>query len=70
MSDIENLDQLYARVFTTEAGAKVLSHLRETTIERPCFTPGEDPSHGFMREGENEIVRSIERRIKRHRSRK
>ena len=70
MSDIDNLDELYARTFSTEAGQKVLSHLRETTIERPCFTPGEDPSHGFMREGENEIVRGIERRIKRRRSRK
>jgi hypothetical protein len=70
LSDIDNLDELYARTFSTEAGQKVLSHLRQTTIERPCFTPGEDPSHGFMREGENEIVRSIERRIKRHRSRK
>ncbi len=70
MSDIDNLDELYARTFSTEAGQKVLSHLRETTIERPCFTPGEYPSHRFMREVENEIVRSIERRIKRHRSRK
>jgi len=70
MSDIEDLDQLYARAFTTEAGAKVLSHLRETTIERPCFTAGQDPSFGFVREGENEVVRGIERRIKRHRTRK
>ena len=70
MSDIEDLDQLYARAFSTEAGAKVLSHLRETTIERPCFTAGEDPSHGFVREGQNEVVRGIERRIKRHRTRK
>lgn len=70
MSDIEDLDQLYARAFTTEAGAAVLSHLRQTTIERPCFTAGQDPSHGFMREGENEVVRGIERRIKRHRTRK
>ena len=70
MSDIEDLDQLYARAFTTEAGAAVLSHLRETTIERPCFTAGQDPSFGFVREGENEVVRGIERRIKRHRTRK
>ena len=70
MSDIEDLDQLYARAFTTEAGAKVLSHLRQTTIERPCFTAGQDPSFGFVREGENEVVRGIERRIKRHRTRK
>ena len=69
MSDIDNLDQLYARTFSTEAGAKVLSHLRATTIERPCFTPGEDASHGFMREGENEIVRSMNA-SQRHRSRR
>jgi len=70
MSDIEDLDQLYDRTFSTEAGAQVLSHLRQTTIERPCFTAGEDPSYGFVREGQNEVVRGVENRIKRHRTRK
>lgn len=60
----------YRGVFNTPAGQFVLKHLREITIEQSCFVPGiEFPGadglsaaqNGFMREGQNSIVREIER---------
>ena len=59
------LDRLYFKTFNTEAGRKVLKHLRSKTIEQPSWFPGEDPSHGFAREGQNSIIRDIELRMKR-----
>ena len=58
------LDLLFARVFSNAEGRKVIKYLRETTIEQPCWVPGADPSHGFMREGQNALVRYIEARIR------
>ena len=60
-----NLDINFKRCFETEAGKKVLEHLRAITIEQPAWVPGADPSFGFAREGQNSIVRDIEQRIKR-----
>jgi hypothetical protein len=65
-----DLDKLFLRVFSTRDGKKLLTHLRQTTIEQPTWFPGEDPSHGFAREGQNSLVRDIERRIYRARSEK
>lgn len=59
------VDMLYARAFASEAGQAVLAHLRSQTIEQPAWVPGEDPGFGFAREGQNSIVREIERRIRR-----
>lgn len=56
-------DLLYLRVFGSEDGQKVIQHLRSLTIEQPTWYPGEDASHGFAREGQNSLVREIERRI-------
>jgi hypothetical protein len=67
---ISDLDKLFLRVFSTRDGKKLLTHLRQTTIEQPTWFPGEDPSHGFAREGQNSLVRDIERRIHRARSEK
>jgi len=64
----DDLDRLYLRVFNSRDGKKVLMHLREQTIEQPTWYPGEDASHGFAREGQNSIVREIERRIERARN--
>jgi hypothetical protein len=55
-------------VFASDDGAKLLTHLRSLTIEQPTWYPGEDASHGFAREGQNSLVREIERRIKRARN--
>jgi hypothetical protein len=65
--DKDDVDRLYLRVFGSEDGQKLLTHLRSLTIEQPTWYPGEDASHGFAREGQNSLVREIERRIKRAR---
>ena len=66
--DKDDIDRLYLRVFASDDGAKLLTHLRSLTIEQPSWYPGEDASHGYAREGQNSLVREIERRIKRARS--
>ena len=66
--DKDDIDRLYLRVFTSDDGAKLLTHLRSLTIEQPSWYPGEDASHGYAREGQNSLVREIERRIKRARN--
>jgi len=63
----DDVDRLYLRVFASEDGQKILTHLRSLTIEQPTWYPGEDASHGFAREGQNSLVREIERRIRRAR---
>ncbi len=66
--DKDDVDRLYLRVFGSDDGQKLLTHLRSLTIEQPTWYPGEDASHGYAREGQNSLVREIERRIKRARS--
>lgn len=61
----DDVDRLYLRVFGSDDGQKLLTHLRSLTIEQPTWYPGEDASHGYAREGQNSLVREIERRIKR-----
>jgi len=63
----DDIDRLYLRVFGSEDGQELLEHLRSQTIEQPTWYPGEDASHGWAREGQNSIVREIERRMKRAR---
>ena len=65
--DKDDVDRLYLRVFGSDDGQKLLTHLRSLTIEQPTWYPGEDASHGYAREGQNSLVREIERRIKRAR---
>jgi hypothetical protein len=66
--DKDDVDRLYLRVFGSDDGQKLLTHLRSLTIEQPTWYPGEDASHGFAREGQNSLVREIERRMKRARN--
>ena len=61
--EADDLDILYGKVFKTSEGQKVLSHLRQTTIEQPSWVPGEDASFGYVRTGMAEIVRMIEKRV-------
>lgn len=61
----DDIDRLYLRVFGSDDGQELLQHLRALTIEQPTWYPGEEASHGFAREGQNSIVREIERRIRR-----
>jgi hypothetical protein len=65
--DKDDVDRLYLRVFGSDDGQKLLTHLRSLTIEQPTWYPGEDASHGYAREGQNSLVREIERRMKRAR---
>ena len=61
----DDIDRLYLRVFGSDDGQEILSHLRSLTIEQPTWYPGEEASHGYAREGQNSLVREIERRMKR-----
>lgn len=65
--DKDDVDRLYLRVFGSDDGQKLLTHLRSVTIEQPTWYPGEDASHGYAREGQNSLVREIERRMERAR---
>ena len=68
LQEVDELDRLYLKTFATKSGRQVLEHLRLTTIEQPTWSPGEDASHGYAREGQNSLVRIIERRINRARN--
>ncbi len=61
----DDIDLFYGRVFKSEEGQKVLHHLRQITIERPSWIPGEDASYGYVRTGMCEMVRMIEKRVER-----
>ena len=61
----QDIDILMARTFGTEEGRQVLAWLRRATIEVPAWVPGQEPSYGYAREGQNSLVREIERRIER-----
>ena len=59
------MDMLYATVFNTPDGLKVLKHLASTTLDQPCWYPGTEPSNGYFREGQNSLIRQINSRIRR-----
>lgn len=61
----DEIDLLFQRVFSSEDGRKLLNVLDNATIGQPSWTPGADASHGYMREGQNSIVREIHHRIRR-----
>lgn len=65
ITELDDIDRLYLRVFGSDDGQEILSHLRSLTIEQPTWYPGEEASHGYAREGQNSLVREIERRIRR-----
>lgn len=64
----DELDIQFVRCFSTEYGQEVIRYLKSVTLDQPSWFPGEDPSHGFAREGQNSIVREILRRIERGKS--
>ena len=63
--DSINMDMKYAKVFSTPEGKEVLENLKKMTIERPCWYPVLPANYGYVREGQNMIVRGINRRIER-----
>lgn len=61
----DDVDVLFFKVFSTDDGRRLLNVLDNATIGQPSWTPGADASHGYMREGQNSIVREIHNRIRR-----
>lgn len=64
----KDLNKHYQLCFSTESGKKVLGHLKKCTIDQPSWIPSYNYNnnavhHGFMREGQNSIVRNIIDRI-------
>jgi len=64
----QDIDILISKTFGSDEGQKVLAWLRGLTIEAPAWVPGQDASYGYAREGQNSLVREIERRIVRARA--
>lgn len=69
---VRELAAQYRGTFNTPAGRAVLAHLRSVTVDQSVFVPGitypgadglSAEQQGFMREGQNSIVREIERYI-------
>tara|TARA_R100001163_G_scaffold57933_1_gene46051 strand:- start:19668 stop:19898 length:231 start_codon:yes stop_codon:yes gene_type:complete len=67
---VRELSANYRACFNTAAGRKVMAHMRSITIDQSCFVPGigftgadglSAEQNGFMREGQNSLVREIER---------
>ena len=64
--DVQNeIDILYRRCFSTEAGQKVLAHLKERYEEPDTWVPGEPESFGYARSAQRRLVKEIEQRINR-----
>lgn len=61
----QDIDLIFARTFASQEGKQTLAWLRQVTIEVPAWVPGQDASYGYAREGQNSLVREIERRIAR-----
>jgi hypothetical protein len=53
---------LYATVFNSDAGQKILKKL-ERVLEFPTWEPGKPEAYGYWREGNNHIVRYIRNRV-------
>jgi hypothetical protein len=60
----EDLAKLTLRVFGSEDGQKLLQWLKDMYVNVPIATPGTDPSYAFYAEGQRQVVRDIEVRIK------
>ena len=62
------LNNAIAKTFSTPAGEVTLKWLRDTTIEKPAMMITKDALAGvlagYAREGENSLVRRIEKKIK------
>jgi len=56
---ISDDDLLVAKVFVTKDGQELLDLLKLRTLDQPTFVPGDDPSYGYFREGQNSIIREI-----------
>jgi hypothetical protein len=62
--DRVDLNLQMAKAFASAEGQKVLAWMREFYLEHPCWQPGSDNTLGMFREGQNSVVRDIEKRIR------
>lgn len=60
----DDLARLALRVFATEDGQKLLQWMRDMYVNVPIAVPGTDSSHAYFAEGQRNVVRDIEARIK------
>ena len=60
----DDLARLTLKVFSTEDGHKLLTWLRDMYVNVPIAVPGTDSSHAYFAEGQRNVVRDIEARIK------
>ncbi len=71
MEEVQTTDEqkkknsLYAKVFSSPEGQIVLQDLKSRTVEAASWFPGADEHYGYVREGQNSIVREILSRIER-----
>ena len=56
---IKDVAITFAAAFSSEAGKKVLAIQRENYLDEPAWLPGQDPSMGYFREGQNDVIRKI-----------
>ena len=57
-------DLLVSKVFVTKDGHELLDLLKSRFLDQPTFVPGDDPSYGYFREGQNSIIRDILQKIR------
>ena len=60
----DDLARLVFKVFSTEDGSKLLTWLKDVYVNVPIAVPGTDSSHAYFAEGQRNVVRDIEARIK------
>jgi len=61
----KDLDAMIARLFKTLDGKQVLKHWENRYIKAPVCIPSESDAHGYYREGQNSVIRTIFNAIKR-----
>lgn len=60
----DDLARLVMKVFSTEDGQKLLTWMKDIYVNVPIAVPGTDSSHAYFAEGQRNVVRDIEARIK------
>ncbi len=56
---LQNIDQLFARVFNTSSGKELMAYLRSITLERVLSADASDAAIRFL-EGQRFLVRQME----------
>ena len=62
-SEIDEINKIILRLFSSRDGSRVLEYFKNKTLDQPSFHPGEDPSYGYLREGQNSVWREVLHRM-------